>query len=432
MRFLNVTGWLTAIASVAAIVSLSSTSARADAPVTIYIGMTAQDVSVLSRARPEFDPKGIPLGGFRLFPTLDVTGTYDDNVFRLPAAQSDIFVAITPTLRLRSQWGRHFLELYADSSSYEFTKFTAQNLTDWRGGLDGRLDISHSATFAVNVFHGEFHELWSSPNTVAGFQAEPNRYRQNHADFTATYKPSRLGLEIGGGYDRSDWMRTPTIGGGSQDNSDRNESEYQGYGKLSYEFSPGYSGFVRASYDDRQFDHYFDRSGQHRSSHGYRFDGGVDLQITHLLAGEVFAGYLQQYFAQDVPEPLQNLSGIDYGAQLDWYATPLITVHLNGSRHLTDVTIRGTSVSDDNRFQLSADYEFHRNIIFQAYGTYTISKLVGTPRTDNYPGAGVGVRYLMNRYASILANYAYSERTSVIAGTGYTDDLVSVRLALHI
>ncbi len=53
--------------------------------------MTPQDVGVMDRARPAYDAKGIPLGGFRLFPSLDVVGTYDDNVFRLPTGQSDYF-----------------------------------------------------------------------------------------------------------------------------------------------------------------------------------------------------------------------------------------------------------------------------------------------------------------------------------------------------
>ena len=39
-----------------------------------YVGMTPQDVGVMDRARPEYDAKGIPLGGFRLFPSLDVVG----------------------------------------------------------------------------------------------------------------------------------------------------------------------------------------------------------------------------------------------------------------------------------------------------------------------------------------------------------------------
>src|SRR4051794_39030251 len=48
-----------------------------------------QAVGVLERERPAYDAKGIPLGGFRLYPQLNFDTAHDDNVFRLPAGQSD-------------------------------------------------------------------------------------------------------------------------------------------------------------------------------------------------------------------------------------------------------------------------------------------------------------------------------------------------------
>ena len=250
-----------------------------------YVGMTAQDVGVMDRARPAYDAKGIPLGGFRLFPSMDVVVNYDDNVFRLPAAQSDYFFLEAPTLRLQSEWGRHFFEIYGGLENYNYTSFTAQDLTDWKVGTDGRLDISRAATVSSNVYYGEFHEPWKSPNSQ-GFQASPNRYFQSHADIAAAYQPNRLGIGLGGSFDRYGWTSTPKIGGGAQVNNDRNEDEYQAYGKVSYDFSPGYSGFLKAAYDGRHFDLLTDRTGLDRASHGYHFDAGLDMQITHLVKGE--------------------------------------------------------------------------------------------------------------------------------------------------
>jgi len=406
--------------------------ARADGVVTpTYIGMTPENVGVMDRLRPEYDSKGIPLGGFRLFPTLDLAASYDDNVFRLPTAQSDYFFTISPTLRLQSQWGRHSLELYCGSSTYEYSKFSGENLTDWKVGADGRLDISRAMMFSANAYYGEFHELWSAPNNLL-FQASPNRYYQTHADVETAYQPNRLGIGFGGSYDRFAWLNTPEIGGGTLYNYDRNESDYQVYGKVFYDFSPGYSGFMRVTYDTRQFQLMFDRSGWDRSSHGYRVDAGLDLQISHLLAGEVFVGYLDQRFARNVAQPLPDLSGLDYGAQLDWYATPLLTLHLTGSRQLADVVIDGASLADNKTIALSADYELRRNIIVQLFASYTDSRFVGTIRDDTYPGAGVGVKYLINRYLSAGINYFYSERSTNIPGLQYNDNTISIDLTLHV
>ncbi len=57
---------------------------------------------------------------------------------------------------------------------------------------------------------------------------------------------------------------------------------------------------------------------------------------------------------------------------------------------------------------------------------------MGTTRTDNYPGAGVGVKYLMNRYMSANLNYNYSDRSSNFPGINYTDNMISLGLSLHI
>src|SRR6202012_4164459 len=138
---------------------LAGTSAFAqNATTPSYIGTTQQDIGVMDRPRPEYDAKGIPLGGFRLFPTLGVTANYDDNVFRQPDGQSDWYFEETPELRLESQWGRHFFEVYAGADNYDYSKNSRLNLTDWTAGLDGRYDLSRAANIAIAGYYGGFHE----------------------------------------------------------------------------------------------------------------------------------------------------------------------------------------------------------------------------------------------------------------------------------
>ena len=409
------------------LLGLSAPAFATDSTTPTYVGMTSQDESVMGRARPEYDAKGIPMGGFRLFPSLNANATYDDNVFRLPAASSDWYFEETPALRLVSQWGRHFFEIYGGVDNYNYSSFSRLDLTDWNIGSDGRIDISRAADFTANVSYGEYHEALSSPNTV-GFQLTPNRDNKTHADATARYQPNRLGLSIGGSYDRYDWLNTPKIGGGFLFNTDRNESEYQGFARVTYDFSPGYSGFVRALYDSRQFDQFLDRTGVHRSSNGYRVDAGVTLQLTHLLSGEFYAGYLTQSYAA----PLKSIAGLDYGINLDWFASPVLTVHLKGAHTISDSTLGGVSASDDRAIALSADYELRRNIMLQGSVSYTQSTLTGSTRRDDYPTAGIGVKYLMNRYLSASVNYNYSDRSSNFPGSNYTDNMISIGLSAHI
>ena len=389
------------------------------------------DLGVLERARPAYDAKGIPLGGFRLFPSLGVAGSYDDNIYRLPGAVSDYFLTLSPAVRLASEWGRHDIEIFADADHFIYSSQKGEDLTDWTTGGKGRLDISHAATLLADASFGEYHELWSAPDAES-FQAAPNRYYQAHVTASLTYQPSQLGVSAGGSFDRYDWTSTPRIGGGLLDNSDRNEDKLEGYLRLFYEFSPGYAAFVRATFNDHKFDLALDRSGMDRSSHGYRYDGGMNLLISHLVRGEVYVGYLKQDFATGTSSPLTDVSGFDYGAQLDWFVSPVLTVHLGGNRQLADTTFAGISVEDDKRVDLSADYELLRDLIVEARASAVATKYTGSSLSDMFYGAGVKVEYLINRYAAAHVEYGFEHRSSNRTLADYRDNTISIGLTFHV
>lgn len=392
---------------------------------------SAQAVGVLERERPAYDAKGIPLGGFRLFPRLNFDTAYDDNVFRLPTAQSDWYFRETPTLRLRSQWGQHFLEVYGGADNYNYSRFSSLDLTDWNMGAAGRYDIARGISVAGSNTYGEYHEALYSPNTV-GNQISPTRFHKNHSEVTASYHPASLGIGAGFSVDRLTYVAVPLLGGGLVGNTDRNQKQYQAYIRGFYDFSPGYTAFVKAAYDSRAFDQFLDRSGFHRSSSGFRLDSGVDLQITNLIDGEIFVGYLEQHYARNVVSPLKSIAGLDYGGQLNWYPTQLMTVHLTAAHTVSDVILSGVSASEDENVKLSAEYELGYNLIAQAYGEYTHSHLQGSSRSDDYPSAGINLKYLMNEYLSANLGYDYGERSSNIAAARYQDNMISFRITGHI
>lgn len=391
------------------------------------VSTAEEDIPVMMRPRPEYDAIGIPLGSFLLFPQLGVNGSYDTNVLRTPTKEvSDYFFTIAPSFRLKSQWNRHMLEIYGGMSDYQYTKVTQEDLADWDVGADGRYDISGRSSLYGNAQVSELHELLSSPNTV-GNQKSPNRYYDDHAEIDATVQPSLLGFTAGGIFDRYDYLNTPIVGGGLINNTDRDFDDYQGYVKSFYNFSPGYSGFLRATYESRDFDQFLDRTGLHRASVGYRADGGMDLQVTHLISGEIYLGYLRY----DFTAPLKDVSGLDYGVQLDWLATPLITVHVYGGRSLSQIILAGASIQNNDSIGASADYELRRNVIIQAHATYVESSYPGITRQDTYPDLGIGVKYMMNRHLSLNASYDYTDRTSNITGSDFRDSLVTVGINLQ-
>jgi hypothetical protein len=385
-----------------------------------------EDQPVMSRPRPDYDAKGIPAGGFRVYRQLRLAGIYDDNVRRTETAkQNDYEGVIAPALRVKSDWGRDMAEVYAGLTNINYARNTLLNLTDWDAGLDGRKDIGDGLSVYGGGSASYLHEGLFSANTV-GFQAAPNRYFLYHGEINGAYQANRLGLSLGGNYDRYNFGNTPLIGGGTLNNMDRDYEELQGVGKASYDVAPGYSAFIRGSYDTRNFKVFLDRSGIHRDSHGYRVDGGMDFQVSHLVSGEVYVGYLNQQFTA----PLKNVSGLDYSARLDWLISPLLTLHLEGARTLGQTTLGGASVEDDKSVTLGADYELLPNVLLQGHASYVDTSYPGIARHDESPDLGLGGKYLINENLSAELNYDYSYRATNLAGAKFKDNTVT--LALHL
>jgi hypothetical protein len=160
---------------------------------------------------------------------------------------------------------------------------------------------------------------------------------------------------------------------------------------------------------------------------GYAVDGGLDLQVTRLISGEIYVGYINQVFSA----PLRDISGLDYNIQLDWLATPLLTVHLTGGRTIAPIIIPGASAADTKSIGLSADYEILRNLIMQAHGIYAEVAYPGLTRNDVTPDLGVGLKYLINRNLSADLRYDYTERQTNLAGNKFNDNMVIIGLNLH-
>lgn len=397
----------------------------------LLFGVDGQDYAlaqgVNNRSRPDYDPKGMPLGAFRLFPTADLHFSVDDNVYRTQTNEiSDELFIIDSTLALRSQWSVHMLDLFAGLTDYEYTTVKSEDHFDWNVGGRGRLDIVRGSNIVANALYRSTHELRTSPDQSA-LAEKPTPYSLNHVDVTILHQPNRFGISAGATLDGYDYQATPLIDGTSLSNEDRDHTQSQIWGKLAYEFSPGYAAFLRTAYVSDRFEEDIDRSGVDREYNGYTIDAGLDLLVTNLITGQVFAGYLNQ----DYVAPLEDIKGFNFGAVLEWYTTPLLTLRLTASRVPAATTIANASAQDNRNFGAGFDYEFRPNILVQGDVQYTKAVFEGAGRDDKLTSGRIGLRYLMNPYMSADARYEFSTRDSTVFGQGFNDNMIMIGLRLQ-
>jgi hypothetical protein len=381
-------------------------------------GALLEGKGVMDRTRPEYDAVGVPVGGLTLYPTLAAGVSYDDNIFRGPAAVADTIFSLSPRLDLRSNWDRDAVQLYGQLDHLAYVDQDTESRTNWMLGGGGRKDFDAGSFLSGEGFYFDTHEARTSPD-LALTALSPTHYRRGHADSLLSGQFSRFTLSAALTYDRFDFDSTQLIGGGLLDNADRDRNVYQITGRTAYELAPDQAVFAQFTYDRRDFDQLLDRNGFNRNSDGYRVDLGVAMMVTPLVQATGYVGLLQQNHAA----PLRDTSTMDFNLKLDWFATELMTAHLTASRILDDTTLAGASSVDVRQIGASLDYELLRQLILQPHVNYYDQKFDGITRDDRVIAAGLEARYLLNTNLAAYADYAFQKRDTNAPGRAYNDNL---------
>ena len=122
-------------------------------------------------AVPPDSELGIPLGSFRLFPTLDVRVGYDSNAFASQTQQTgSAYEAILPSLEVKSDWNNHMLNFGAYGAFGFYNSATSLNYQNFGFNTDGRLDIYRDWYLTASAAFTGTTEAFGSPD-VAQAQA---------------------------------------------------------------------------------------------------------------------------------------------------------------------------------------------------------------------------------------------------------------------
>lgn len=379
-------------------------------------GYLGRGEGVRDRARPGFDPIGFDMGGFRLFPSLTMGVGFDDNVTAANTGEVES-VTVSPIgqVDLVSEWSRHFLGLNLKSDNIYYTddSLNEEDKNDFEVTASGRLDVLSSTRIDANISYGMLTEDRGSANTP-GSAAEPVDFDRFDASIGIGHRFNRLGLGVGFRYTDFDYDDVSAVGGGmdiDQDVRDRRVVQYRA--EAGYEFSPGYEALLRGTYNDRQYD-IIPSMGSNRDSDGYEIGGGLRFELTNLIAGEVFVGYLEQDY-----EALADIDGVSYGVDLEWYLTQLTTVSVYGKREIEETTGTGVSGYLTTRAGANVDHELLRNLILSAGFGWENNDYEGSTRDDDILTGTLGAEYLMNRNIHFAFGYTYKDRDSSVTGLDY-------------
>lgn len=379
--------------------------------------------TVTERPRPELDALGIRAGGFLIFPGAMITESFDDNIFSgSTGTVDDLITKISPRIRIDSDWRNHELKIFGDADIALHADRSSENYEDFRLGGLARLDILRDARVTAGLVFNDLHESRGSPDDVDG--NEPTEYDTLEATLGIAGRRNRISLSVRGKLTRLDYDDA-TDATGVIDNDDRDRERYDFVIRAGYEIAPEYEGFVRASLSDTDYDDALDSDGVNRDSDGIEIVAGARIDVTAVLFGDVFAGFITRDFDD---ASLKKIDGATAGVDLTWNPTKLTTVKFGVARSIAETTLNAASGYFQTDFDVSVDHELLRSLVLSARAGLSLQKYEGVSRDDENVAIGVSGKYLLSRNFYISLGYEYSQRESDAAGQDYDKNVVMLRL----
>lgn len=387
---------------------------------------------------PRLEPVGARVGIFRAFLGLEGAAVYDDNVYASEVAKrDDTFFKISPSVKLVADTSGYKANFSAAADRYEYSKLDGESRTDWnvKGDIVTELLRDTSVTFYAG-FRRATEERGAPDSPVTA--VSPVRYESFTVGGGLSREVGRLQARTIVDYEKLNFDDGRQGNNAIINNDDRDRQALAVGGELSYEFSPGYRIYGRGLYDRVAYRLPIDDTGFNRDAKGYRLTSGVKFDLTNVMSGDVFVGYMHRNYKDPA---FRNYGGLAYGASLRWTPTRLTTIYLNGNRGIqetTQVGYRGfisTSAGirvehDLTRFvRLTAGLRYDKNKYI--LGAVRPPALLPIDRDDDLVFANVGLDYLLSRQVSFGAKWEYAKRTSNALLSDYTRNkgTVFVRLS---
>lgn len=392
-------------------------------------GLGSRQASVTARVASGYEAIGIDVGGFTLFPTTTINTGYDTNIYASSRIEvADAFVTLAPRMTARSQWGRHRLSIVADANIQRYAERTIANSTQYGAQADGVLDIGSQTQVTLRgTIAQRIEPRGTEGDTFIG--GAPIGYRVITSYASLQQQLGAFGLQVGGNYSVFRYGRT-RVANQVADLSFRDFRSVGLDGRIGYHVSASVAPYVSISYNKASYPE--SSRTIDRDSHGYQLLGGVAVELTSLLVGQVGIGYISQKFGNAV---FSDVGGFNYRGSLVWTPTTLSTVTLQANRSLQRGPTIGVAGVIQSEVRVGVDHELLRNLILHADVGYFDVGYRGIDRSDNRLNGGVSARYALNRNLSITLSEAYSRQRpggASITGRSYDRHQLNAGVAIQL
>ncbi|MEP7173945.1 MAG: outer membrane beta-barrel protein [Aestuariivirga sp.] len=388
-----------------------------------------EEQAPLNVMRPILDPyaaPGLKLGGMALYPELETEAVYTSNVASSAAdAKSDVGLSLRPSLRFESDWVRHS---WTGRAAGDFTAYLENddlNSTQIDAASKFRLDIRHTtrAEFDASYALGQESSADSEvPDTATGNRTD-HTLAANAAiihDFGGLEGRAKVGIE------RQIFEDVDLSGGGTEDNSDRNNYTPSLALRLSYTDPPALKPFVELAYAPRFHDKKIDRNGLHRDSQGLMASVGVTLDRGPFWSGEMALVYAMRDYEDSA---LATNDAIGINGNLTWSPTELTTVVVALATGLNESSSATSSGTRTWSGRIDIAHELRENVTLLGGLGVEFEKFSGG--TDTTLSPNFGVEWQLNPTLAWTAGYDGTWVAAADSGGNYNEQRLMTGFVLR-
>jgi len=370
---------------------------------------------------------GYYVGGIRYMPKIDISGTYNDNIYATDKNRvSDFITVVRGNLAARSDWERHQLSFNIGGKIGSYWDTPDEDYTDYWADLKGRYDISSQSNVFGGLGYSFLHESRDSPDAnLSGIF--PTTYSSKNAHLGLSHSLGSYTFRLGGTYENLEFNNVPTLFGGTLDNEYRDRT-LTGLGmRATRKISESSDLFAQLLFDKRKYDETTDQYGYQKDSDGYRAAVGIKQKLEGLGRFEAYFGLLAQNY--DDPR-FKDIRKPDFAGSLTILPSARSKLVANLDRELYETTQAGSAGYLYTSLGARFDYRFLPKLTGQLNASYATADYLDVEREDDYIRAGLGLKYQLTPNFFLAADYLRVERDSNERTSDFKQDLFFLSLGM--
>lgn len=366
------------------------------------------NISVQQIKRPDYDPIGVPVGGFTFYPRVSAGAGATSNAYLTSNATAAPFLFVEPSAALISNWSEHLLQISADGLARDYLGQSRRNERTWTVDALTRLDATDNFTVTANGdLSRQFENAFSGE--VGSNIAALSRYRRDFGSLQGTYTSGRFRTFLLADAEQLRFQPIPLTGGGVIDQSDRDRSVLRLTGQLEYARSAGLSFFAQIGGARTRFTRDLLSGDPNLDSRQLRILGGANLDISGRVRGTIGLGYdIQDYDAS----VYKTIKGLSVDTRVEFFPTRRATITATAERTLNNAVLTRSLPVWDTQFTLRGDYDLMANAILSAIVGYAHQNYIGSSATGASYRITGSARYFASRRVNVEGSVTYRARSS--------------------